>query len=100
MKPTLLLFLSGVLLTQTASAIKAAEYVGSEEWQQRRLFTPTPSELQQETSGRIFIYDGLMEADLERALDEQFQRVESMMFIRTKKQLPEGDVVAYDDDDC
>lgn len=100
MKPTVLVFLCGVLLTQTAAAINAAEYVGSAQWQQRRLFAPTPNELQQETAGRIFIYDGLMEADLDRALDDQFQRLESMMFIRIKRPLPEGDVVAYEDDDC
>lgn len=100
MKPTALMFLCGVLLTQTAAATEAADYVGSEQWQQRRLFTPTLSELQQEAAGRIFIYDGMMEADLDRALDNQFQRLDSMMFIRTKRPLPEGDVVAYEDDDC
>jgi len=100
MKPTARVFLWGILLTQTAAAIQAEEYIGSEEWQQRRLFTPSPNELQREAAGRIFIYDGMMEADLDRALDDQFQRLESMMFIRTKRQLPEGDVVAYDDDDC
>ena len=101
MKLTALVFLCGVLLTQTATAINAAEYVGSEQWQKRRLFAPTPSELQQETAGRIVIYDGLTEVDLDRALDDQFQRLESMMFIRTKRPLPGGDVAAYeDDDDC
>ena len=100
MKLTALVFLWGILLTQTATAIQAAEYIGSEGWQQRRLFTPSPNELQQEAAGRIFIYDGMMEADLDHALDDQFQRLESMMFIRTKRQLPEGEIVAYDDDDC
>lgn len=100
MKPTATMFLWGILLTQTTATIQAAEFVGSEEWQQRRLFTPSPNELQQEAAGRIFIYDGMMETDLDRALDDQFQRLESMMFIRTKRQLPEEEIVAYDDDDC
>lgn len=100
MKATAWVFLSSVLLTRTLLAEDAAEYVGSKEWQQRRLFAPTSSELQQEAAGRIFIYDGMTEADLDRALDDQFPRLDSMMFIRTKRQLPQGELLAYDDDDC
>ena len=51
----------------------------------RRLLEPTPSELAQERNGRIYIYDGLRDADIDVALREQFQRIEYMMFIRTKK---------------
>ena len=50
----------------------------------RRLFQPTSAELRQEQSSRVYIYDGLKEADIDRAMQEQFQRVDSMMLIRVK----------------
>ncbi len=50
----------------------------------RRLFEPTDAELGQERAGRVYIYDGLKETDIDRAMREQFPRVDSMMFIRVK----------------
>ena len=50
----------------------------------RRLFEPTPAEVQAEQQGRIYIYEGLKEEDIARALREQFRRVDSMMFIRVQ----------------
>jgi hypothetical protein len=76
------------------------DYLISNDWQMRRLLNPTPAELSQEAEGRIFIYDGLMNDDIEDALGQEFERMESMMFIRIKDKTPEGDVVAYDNDDC
>ncbi len=74
--------------------------------EQRRLFEPTPAELQAERAGRIYIYDGVRDVDVARALDEEFDRVESMMFIRTrvtddagevKKDAKTGEVYVQDD---
>jgi hypothetical protein len=94
------LFLSGVLVLPLATA-DDTDYSGSHAWQERRLFEPTPSELREEAHGRVFIYDGMKDPVVERAMDEQFGRIESMMFIRIEKQKmrPEGDVVSYVDDD-
>lgn len=50
----------------------------------RRLFEPRPAEVRAEQEGRIYIYEGLKEEDIARAMREQFQRVDSMMFIRVK----------------
>ena len=51
----------------------------------RRLFEPTPAEQRAERSGRIYIYEGLRESDVARAMAEQFDRVDSMMFIRVQR---------------
>ena len=73
--------------------------VGSRGWQERRLFQPSDADLNAETRGRVVIYDGMEQRDVERAMDQQFHRVEHMMFIRTKTVDEAGEVV-YEDDDC
>ena len=59
----------------------------------RRLLEPTPSEIVQEEEGRIYIYDGLSGSDIERAMSEEFDRVENMMFIRVRKTDADGEPV-------
>ena len=74
----------------------------------RRLFEPTPAELWAEQAGRIYIYEGLQEADIARAISEQFTRVNSMMFIRvqptpvppTPGKGGDPSPVYYQNDDC
>jgi hypothetical protein len=74
----------------------------------RRLFEPTPAELQQERAGRIYIYEGLTNREIERAMDQAFDRVESMMFIRKPITDEKGELVKdpetgkpqYEDDGC
>ena len=74
----------------------------------RRLFEPTPAEQRAEASGRIYIYEGLRETDVARAMEEEFDRVESMMFIRVKKtdktgetlKDPETGYAVVEDDGC
>ena len=91
-------FAIGCLLLPPLSAFaEPTAYVGSEQWQKRRLFDPTPAELAQEAEGRVFIYDGLSDTAVDQALSEQFDRMQHMMFIRTKVTSPTGDVI---DDDC
>lgn len=74
----------------------------------RRLFEPTPAEVSAEESGRIFIYEGLRDVDVARAMREEFDRVDSMMFIREQitdddgevKKDPETGTPVYQDDGC
>lgn len=66
--------------TSLAGPAKADELVAS--WQMQRLFQPTRMNLASEARGRIMIYDGLTDQAVARALDEQFDRVDAMMFTR------------------
>lgn len=69
------------LLPAVAFPAAAALADSVTDWQLRRLFAPTEAQLQEEHDGRIFIYDGLPDWVTRRALDEQFDRVDYMMFI-------------------
>ena len=73
----------------------AAEY---EEWQLAMLFDPSAGQLKVEERGRVFIYEGIKSTDVQRVLDSQFHRLDSMMFIRTKFVNKDGNVESEDDD--
>ena len=62
-------------------------------WQERRLFQPTVSERKSELRGRIMIYDGMRDTDIQHALDHDFERIEAMMFVRTKVTDEKGEVL-------
>lgn len=72
--------------------------VADDSFQMNALFNPGKAQLQAEARGRVMIYDGLDEETVERALDEQFERIDHMMFIRTRRAGPEGAVIVTDDD--
>jgi predicted transcriptional regulator len=59
----------------------------------RRLFEPTEAEREEESTGRIYIYDGLRDFDVERAMRDEYDRIENMMFIREKKTDGKGEVL-------
>lgn len=62
------------------------------------LSSPSKAVLLAEKRGRVTIYDGLEQRVVDRALDNQFDRIGSMMFVRTRQSLPDGAVAS--DDDC
>lgn len=66
------------------------------EYQFRRLMQPTPGELAGEEKGRVFIYERMQDKQVDTALDENFDRMDSMMFINTQRSYGEPD--DYDDD--
>lgn len=63
------------------------------DYELRRLMDPTEAELARERNGRIYIYEGLRDIDIEQAMSDEFDRVEHMMFIRTRKTDGKGEVV-------
>jgi hypothetical protein len=87
------------LLVGMLLAPQAMTAVAADSFQQKVLFNPTQGQLRAEARGRVMIYDGLDNPVVERALDEQFDRIEHMMFVRTRTTLPDGEV-SYDDEGC
>ena len=79
----------GRMLVGACGAAFAADV---SEIERRRLFEPIEAELRAEADGRIYIYDGLREIDIAHAMDQEFDRVESMMFIRTRLTDDSGEV--------
>ena len=86
--------LLGSLLVSTPFTASAAD-----SFQIKTLLSPGKSTLQAESRGRVMIYDGLDEEVVERALDEQFDRIEHMMFTRIHHAGPDG-TVSVEDDGC
>jgi hypothetical protein len=52
-------------------------------WQLSLLFNPSDQQYEMERRGRVFIYDGLRDNQIEQALDDQYERIEGMMFVNT-----------------
>lgn len=74
-----------------------------EEWQVQRLLQPTAQQRASEQQGHVFIYDKLNERVIDRAMDKNFERIDSMMFINVQKKKDNSnsptDVNTHDDDD-
>ena len=65
---------------ETAHAETLDKYL---QWQHDLIFNPTASQLRREQRGGIFIFDGLKDKTVELAMDTQFDRIDSMMFVGT-----------------
>lgn len=72
---------------------------GFADYQHRRLLAPTPAERRQEARGGIYIYDGMPTNVVDTAMDQAFERIDNMMFIRIRDLPATGAGLAEDDDD-
>jgi len=92
----LIAVVTGISLTLMFQDSLAAD--GGGDWELKQLHDPSPSLRKMESAGRITIYDGVAVADVDAAMDRQFDRIESMMFIRTKHPVEDGTFET--DSDC
>jgi len=108
--PTPTTILSTFTLIAGLSGV-AAEATAAENWQERRLLHPTAAEIESEKRGRIFIYDRLEEGVVDKAMDQNFSRIDNMMFVRMRHPAPadsetspdgenESQEDGWEDDDC
>lgn len=72
-------FLLLLLITFGPLSVYADKYT---DYQLRRLFDPTISEYAAENKGKIHIYDGLTSLQVDDALNNNFNRIDNMMFTR------------------
>ena len=90
-------FLFSILVTSAAvSSVTAGE--SPENYYENTLLNPGGHTLRAESKGRVTIYDGLDSKLVDHALDTQFERIGSMMFVRTRVVLDDGGEEV--DDDC
>lgn len=61
-----------------------------EQWLLRRLNEPTDRERSHERAGHVYIYDGLLDREVDQAMDAHFDRIEYMMFVGTRRTPPSG----------
>ena len=75
------LFILAISSVLSHSAL--ADDDSQQSWQLSLLFNPGDHQHEMERRGRVFIYDGLRDTVVEQALDEQYDRIEGMMFVNT-----------------
>jgi hypothetical protein len=73
----------------------------------RRLFQPNEFEMRNEAAGSVYIYEGLTDRAVNQAMEDEFERVEHMMFINTIRTDAQGNPMRdpetgliEDDNDC
>ena len=75
------LFILAISSVLSHSAL--ADDDSQQSWQLSLLFNPGDHQHEMERRGQVFIYDGLRDTVVKQALDEQYDRIEGMMFVNT-----------------
>ena len=66
-------------------------------FQHKTLFEPASYVLNREARGAVTIYDGFTSDQVDQVMDEQYERIENMMFTRMIYVSDEGDDLIFDD---
>ena len=83
-----------MLVIITAFLARPVTVSAADSWQEKMLFNPTPAQLEMEqTRSRIMIYHGLKDMQVTTAMDDQFDRIEHMMFTGTMATDNQGEVL-------
>ena len=70
-------------------------------YQVKRLLAPSSAQLATEQRGGVYIYDSLTMGQVNTGLDQHFDRMQNMMFIRIHHPPPAGTgPMEVEDDDC
>lgn len=92
----------------TSTSVLAVENDKIDIYQQNALFQPSTQQLDRESRGLVYIYDGMTDKTVNKAMDDQSERIESMMFVNTKvtdengnlMRDPETGEIIEEEDDC
>ena len=87
------------ILAASLLALSATSTFAENSFYEKTLFSPSDSMLKAESRGRIMIYDGMDNETVNRAMDEQFDRIDNMMFTRIHHVQDDGEEYV-DDDGC
>lgn len=86
-----IVYLAISLTPHTAKADKFNDF------QLNRLHNPSEHQYLAESKGKIYIYDGLTSNQVSTALDNHFERIDSMMFTRIVQTNMQGEQYAEND---
>ena len=67
------------------------------EFQSQLLFKPSASQLLAEERGRVMIYDRIDEKTIDSVMTNQFDRIDSMMFVRIQFTNESGETEVFED---
>ena len=81
------------LLAISSSSASSEELAAVDVWQNNALLDPSESILERERSGVVMIYDGITDSEIERVMQEQFNRIEAMMFVNVVQTDEAGEVL-------
>ena len=85
------LVLLSVLAMPVSFALTSTAAMAAGSWQQKQLFEPGETQLKRERMGRVTIYSGFTDVQVAQAMEQQFDRVEHMMFVGTVVTASDGE---------